>query len=149
MKRLILFAGVPASGKTSKAKELIEQGFSKLCADDIRVELYEDAAIQGDNVEIYRIFDERLDSLLGEEQDIIVDNTNIMIEHRMSIINRARSAGYVDIEIWLFDVPLEVCLERNRLRHRVVRDDVIVEMHQNLFGAHRPQPTEAKVVQVK
>jgi len=146
LKRIVLFVGVPGSGKTSHAEKLVEQGFSRLCADDIRVELYRDAAIQGDSAEVYKIFFERLDKLLSECCDVIVDNTNILIEHRLLIINRAVEAGYSEVEIWLFDVPLAVCLERNQQRERVVPEDVIIAMHRDLFGAHRPQSSEGKVV---
>lgn len=125
---------------------LVDQGFRRLCADDIRVELYGDAAIQGDNAEVYKVFYERLDKLLSESCDVIVDNTNILIEHRQPIIDRATAAGYSEVEIWLFDVPLDVCLVRNRQRARVVPEDVIVAMHRDLFGANRPQSTEGKVV---
>ena len=87
-----------------------------------------------------------MDDLLKEGKSILVDNTNLKPEHRKQIIDRAKAQNYQDIQIWLLDVPLEVCLERNRNRERQLPEDVIKHMHSELSRNWRPKRSEGKVV---
>jgi predicted kinase len=43
----------------------------------------------------------------------------------------AKSFGY-DVQAVFFDVPLEICMERNRRRERTVGDDVMKKMAERL-----------------
>src|SRR5207245_8881140 len=56
-----------------------------------------------------------------------VDATNLTPHERHSWIKLAKDYGY-DVHAVFFDVPLEVCLERNRRRQRVVTEDVMRSM---------------------
>lgn len=149
MKRLILLVGVPGSGKTTLAQSLVKKGFERLCADDIRLELYSDAAEQGDAKEVFAIFFKRLEALLEDENNIVIDNTNIKFDHRQQIIDRARRSKYTDIQLWVLDVPLAVCLERNKKRERQVPEDVITNLFNTLNGRGKPKIEEGQIVIVK
>ena len=50
---------------------------------------------------------------------------------RRGWIKMAHEFGY-DVHAVFFDVPLEVCMERNRKRHRMVPEDVMQRMAQKL-----------------
>jgi len=56
-----------------------------------------------------------------------VDATNLTPHDRHSWIKLAKDFGY-EVQAVYFDVPLEVCLERNARRQRVVEDDVMRKM---------------------
>jgi predicted kinase len=56
-----------------------------------------------------------------------VDATNLSPHDRASWIKLAKDFGYETQAVY-FDVPLEVCLERNARRQRVVEDDVMHQM---------------------
>lgn len=149
MKKLILLVGIPGSGKSTVALRLLEKGFVCLNADTIRHELYGDAGEQGDKERVFEVFFERLDKELAGGRDIVIDNTNINSRHRQPIIERARTAGYGDIQLWIIDTPLDVCLERNRARSRNVPDDIVENYHKALHGSGKPDKREGRLVVVR
>lgn len=149
MNKLVLMAGIPGSGKTTLAQRLIDKGFVCLNADLIREELWGDASDQRDKEKVFEVFFERLEEGLKRGWDIVIDNTNINGKHREPIIERARKAGYTDIQIWIIDTPLEVCLERNRLRERNVPEDIVENMYRALHGSGKPQKHEGRIILVR
>ena len=60
-----------------------------------------------------------------------VDATNLSPHERRQWIKMASSFGY-EVQAVYFDVPLEICLERNRKRDRPVSDDVMQKMAERL-----------------
>lgn len=146
MSRVILLVGVPGSGKSTLAAKLSKKGFVILNADTIREEVWGDAAEQKDPDKIFGILYERLEGLLKQDKDVVVDNTNLSYKLRKQITDRARKAGYSDIQLWLLDVPLEICLERNQKRTRSVPEDVVANMFIELNRTGCPKTSEGKLV---
>lgn len=62
-----------------------------------------------------------------------VDATNLSPHDRRGWIKMAHDFGY-EVQAVFFDVPTEVCIERNRRRDRVVPEDVM----QRMAGKLRP-----------
>jgi len=60
-----------------------------------------------------------------------VDATNLTPHDRQSWIKLAKDYGY-DVQGLYFDVPLDLCLERNHKRARTVGDDVMRRMSAKL-----------------
>ena len=149
MKRLIMMVGIPGAGKTTLAKKIVEKGFHYLSADPIREELYGNAAEQGDKEAVFKIFFERLEDAFSKELDVIVDNTNLNPKQRQPLLDKAQAAGYTDIQLWLMDVPLDVCLKRNAARERVVPDDVVANMFMELNRNGRPRRNEGRLVIIR
>ncbi len=56
-----------------------------------------------------------------------VDATNLTPQERQSWIKLAKDFGY-EVQAVFFDVPLEVCMDRNQRRDRVVPEDVMRRM---------------------
>lgn len=149
MKKLILLIGIPGSGKTTLAQKLIGRGFKSISADIIRDELYGDAAEQGDPKKVFAIFFERLEVMLSAGDNIVVDNTNLKKKHRQEITDKAQPYGYSDIELWILDVPLQACLERNRLRNRTVGEDIVANMFMEFNRTGRPKKEEGRLVLIR
>lgn len=149
MKRLVLLVGIPGSGKTTLAQRFISRGYQWICADEIRRELWGDAIEQKEKEKVFEIFDQRLDDLFNQGADIVVDNTNINPKNRAPILRRAAAAGYTDVQLWVLDVPLELCLQRNRERQRNVPDEIVANYHDFLQGAGKPRKHEGKIIIVR
>lgn len=56
-----------------------------------------------------------------------VDATNLTPHDRQSWIKLAKDYGY-EVQAVFFDVPVEVCMERNRRRERVVDEEIMRKM---------------------
>jgi len=149
LKRIILMIGVPGSGKTTLAKKIAEKGFHYINADGIREELYGNAAEQGDKEEVFNLFFQRLDELMKVGTDVIIDNTNLNPKQRKPILERAEQFGYSDVQLWLMDVPLDLCLVRNKSRERIVPEDIVSNMFMELNRSGRPKRVEGKVVIIR
>jgi predicted kinase len=143
--RLVVLAGLPASGKSTFSDGLLENGFVRISLDEIRKEIYGDANIIGDWKVTRKRFDELFNSALAEKKNIVVDNTHFMRKHRQRVIDIAKEAGYVDIHVAVMDVTLEECIARNAKRERVVKEEVIREMHGWLYGSQFPNDSEGQV----
>ena len=141
--------GVPGSGKSTLAQKLVNKGYAILNADSIREELWGDAGDQRDPEQVFSLFFKRMDEMLDAGSDIVIDNANTNPKHREQLISRAKSKGYEDIQLWVLDVPLETCLQRNRDRQRQVPDDIVAKMHNTLNGPGRPVKQEGRVVIVR
>ena len=147
--KLILMVGVPGAGKTTVAKKVVDKGFHYLNADQIRAELYGSESEQGDKEKVFAIFFERLEAAMKQNLSIVIDNTNLNPRQREPILEMAKNNGYSDIQLWFLDVPLPLCLERNKNRERVVPDDIVSNMYNELNKNGRPKRSEGKVVIIK
>lgn len=149
MKRLVLLVGIPGSGKSTLAKKLIARGFLCLNADSIREALYGSAAEQGDPQQVFGVFFKSLEEAMSKGLDIVVDNTNLNPKQRKPILDRAAKFDYKDVQLWLLDVPLDTCLERNRGRERSVPEDIVANMYMELNRAGRPRREEGRLVIIR
>lgn len=149
MKKIILLVGIPGSGKTTLAERLTNKGFVCLNADSIREELWGNAIDQRDPQKVFAKFFKQLEDILKQGKDIVIDNTNLNFKHRKQIIDRADRAGYTDVQLWLLDTPLDLCLERNKSRERIVKEDVIANMYMEFNRSGRPKKQEGKLVIIR
>lgn len=120
--RVILLVGLPASGKSTYLERL---GVTPLSSDLIRLLLTGDINDQSANRQVFatlrHLLRRRLE--LGRELTYL-DATNLTRRERRAYIKLAGMYG-ATAEALFFDVPLEVCLERNRTRARQVPEEVL------------------------
>jgi len=122
---VVLAIGLPGSGKSSWFKR---HSISPLSSDLLRVLLFDDASEQRFQDLIFSNLRSMLRArLIARRPMNYVDATNLTPHDRQGWIKLARDYGY-DVQAVFFDVPLEVCLERNRKRDRVVAEDVMRRM---------------------
>ena len=103
-----------------------------LSSDQLRVTLADNEDEQHFQADIFRALRYLLEVRLDLNRPVTyIDATNLVREQRRDFIEVAQRRN-CSIEALFFDVPLEVCLERNRNRLRQVPEDVMQKMAANL-----------------
>ncbi len=129
----VLMVGVPGSGKTTHARELVERmafggPVAYICPDDLRLAHCGDASDQSKNG---WIFGTALPALMKDAasrgDQIVIDATNVTRKARAPLLELATTLGYRR-EVHVMVVPLKVCLSRNAARDRIVPPEVIQRM---------------------
>jgi predicted kinase len=122
---VVLAIGLPGSGKSSWFKR---HNITPLSSDTVRQMLFDDATEQRFQDLVFSNLRSMLRARLIARRPLnYLDATNLTPHDRHSWIKLAKDFGY-DVQAVYFDVPLEVCLERNHKRHRVVSDDIMQKM---------------------
>jgi predicted kinase len=126
--KLIILCGIPGSGKSTYAKDYIEQNPNTihLSSDAIRKELYGDENIQGNPGDVFSLMQKRAIEALNNGCNVIYDATNITRKDRSSIIGICPK--FAKIECHIIWAPIETCIERDAKRDRTVGKEVIDKM---------------------
>jgi predicted kinase len=126
---VVLAIGLPGSGKTTWFGR---RGVTPLSSDLLRNILFDDVEEQRYQGLVFSTLRSLLRArLIARMPWNYVDATNLSVHERRQWIKMAKSFGY-EVQAVFFDVPLEVCLERNRQRERSVSEDVMRKMAEKL-----------------
>jgi predicted kinase len=126
---VVLAIGLPGSGKTTWFKR---RGVTPLSSDMLRSILFDDITEQRYQGLVFSTLRSLLRArLIAKMPWNYVDATNLSAHERRQWIKMAKSFGY-DAQAVFFDVPLEVCMERNSRRERTVSDDIMRKMAERL-----------------
>ncbi|HVN92481.1 MAG TPA: AAA family ATPase [Terracidiphilus sp.] len=126
---VVLAIGLPGSGKTTWFGR---RGITPLSSDLLRNILFDDVEEQRYQGLVFSTLRSLLRArLIARMPANYVDATNLSIHERRQWIKMAKSFGY-EVQAVFFDVPLEVCLDRNRQRDRSVSEDVMRKMAEKL-----------------
>ncbi|MBE7383028.1 MAG: AAA family ATPase [Leptolyngbya sp. SIO1E4] len=139
---LWILIGLPGSGKSTWAERFVQGDLPLLMisTDQIRAQLYGDAATQGAWPQIWQRVQQRfrygaIETQQGKVGGVLYDATNTRRRWRREIIQTAREIGYNRVLALWFDIPLACCVQRNHLRSRQVPLEVIHTMSRQLAGA--------------
>lgn len=127
----VMMVGLPASGKSTYAKELAEEMRAVICSSDaIRKELYGDENSQDNNEEVFKLLHSRIKECLKKGVNVIYDATNINSKRRRAFLSELRNIPCTKRCV-VMTTPFKECCERNDSRDRVVPYEVIERMYKN------------------
>ncbi|MDT8070956.1 MAG: AAA family ATPase [Terriglobia bacterium] len=126
---VVLAIGLPGSGKSSWFKR---HNIIPLSSDLVRGLLFDDPTEQRYQDLVFSTLRAMLRArMIAGRPWNYIDATNLSPKERHSWIKMARDFGY-EAHAVFFDVPTEVCMERNRMRSRNVPDEIMQRMGQKL-----------------
>ena len=138
--RVILTTGLPASGKTTLARQMVADSdgrMRRVNLDDLRRMLDGDRrGSRDDEQAVLRILERTVTGLVDDGYDVVVDNTQL--QRRIPNMLRAALAGRAEFEVRdLTDVPVEECVKRDAERERPVGEEQIRRMWRDHQRARR------------
>ena len=123
--RIVVLVGLPGSGKSTYLERL---GVTPLSSDGIRQLLADDATDQTIHARVFQSLRYLLRQRLAIGRPATyIDATHLTPAERAPYIRMA-ARHHAIVEALYFDVPLDVCLERNRGRSRVVPEEAVRAM---------------------
>jgi predicted kinase len=133
---IVLTVGLPGSGKSTYLARL---GVNAISSDEIRRLIIDDPHDQTVHRRVFAAVRYLVRQRIAVGRPFTyVDATHLTPWEREPYVKIAQRYG-CGLEALYFDVPLEICLERNRLRQPMVPEDAIREMARQLVP-----PTEAE-----
>lgn len=137
--KLIVMVGLPGSGKSTYAKELIKKGKADivLSSDAIREELTGDESNQTVNDKVFKLLYQRMNDYLAEGKSVVVDATNTTLKSRLRIMSECKVL--CNKEAVVVNPTVLECYKRDGSRDRTVGEQVI---NRFLSGFQCPQKFE-------
>jgi predicted kinase len=133
VKTIYALTGLPASGKSTIALDMVErEGVKRVNKDLLREMLHGGKYTPELEQFVIDVRDAIIELALRRGFDIVVDDTNLNPEHRKAI---QRIADELEAQLTVIpvDTPLEVCIERDKKRARPIGEKVIRSMHEKYF----------------
>ena len=150
MQKIIFLKGLPASGKSTWAKQFCKENinFERLNKDDLREEFKElnpsgqwNKTFENQILEIQR---KRGIDFINGGFSIIIDDTNFAEKHRTFWLEVAEKYG-LQFEEKYFDTPVDVCVDRDKHREKSVGEGVIRDMYKR-YVKHNISKTDTRYI---
>jgi predicted kinase len=127
--RIVIMVGLPGSGTSTWLQQL---GVTAISSDAVRLLLADDATIQTIHPQVFATMRYLLRRRLAIGRPVsYVDATHLTPAERAPYVTIARKFG-CDLEAVFFDIPAEICQQRNRQRQRIVPEEAIEAMRSKL-----------------
>lgn len=114
------YVGIVGSGKTTVARQALQEGELFLDSDEMREELFGDAACQDNPSLVFATMEKRTIEALNSGRNVIYVACNIWSRRRISFLNaiKKKAPGTV-FECYVVVCPIEIARKRNSERSRV------------------------------
>ena len=120
---LVIFIGIPASGKSTESKKYRDMGYEVLSSDEIRYKIMNGVSLaevsqeeqNKINHEVFETIRIRTHEALQNGKSVVMDATNLNRKLRMEFLDQFKSYNCKK-RCALFITPADTCLERNRKR---------------------------------
>ena len=133
MPKLIMTRGLPASGKSTWAKQQLSNRVKRVNKDDLRAMLDNSEWSKQNETFVLSVRDYIVRYALLGGYDIIVDDTNLAPKHEDALRAIADDVG-AQFEVQDFlDVPLQTCIDRDSARPNSVGKKVIKTMYNSFI----------------
>jgi len=130
VRKVLILSGLPASGKSTRAKELVDKGGWKRCNKDlIRLMLDNSKWSRNNEKFVLALRDHIILASLEAGYNVIVDDTNMGGIHQKHIKELVKDLENVVVEEEFINTPLEVCISRDAARDEPVGKKVIMDMY--------------------
>jgi protein phosphatase len=127
---LVVLCGPAGSGKSTwAAKHFLPTQI--VSSDECRALLFDDPANQSVSAHAFDLMHFIIEKRLALDRLTVADATNLKREHRKELIKIANHYYFIPVAV-VFDVPAEVCLERNASRDRRVPREALLNQHEML-----------------
>ena len=143
MLKVYMMMGLPGSGKTKRAKEMLAahpNSMKRVSKDDLRA-MMDDGKWSPDAEKfIIKARDALILAALDEGRHVIVDDTNLAPKHKAHIEQLIKGRAQLAVEDFI-DVPIETCIEQDLKRFDSVGQKVIWRMYWQFL--HKPTAAPA------
>ena len=141
MKKVIICKGLPASGKSTFARQLVQEKkgmYKRINKDDLRAMLDAEEHSKSNEKFIVKTRDYLIIEALKHGKHVIIDDTNLAPKHEANIRQLVKeyckeTNQTVIVEVKMFDVPVEECIRRDLKRVKSVGERVIRQLHKDYF----------------
>jgi predicted kinase len=128
--KLIITVGLPGSGKTTYLARL---GVNAISSDEIRRLIADNPYDQTMNARIFGVVRYLIRQRIAASRPVTyVDATHLTLWERKPYVKLAHRYG-CELNAIFFDVPVETCIARNQARDRVVPEEAIRKMAQQMI----------------
>jgi len=150
MSKILLLKGLPASGKTSYARQLIKDNpgvYKRINKDELRAMLDAGEWSTENEKFILKIRDELVIKCLAAGYSVIVDDTNLHLKHEARMRQLAQAdpemgLEEVEVEIKEFSTSVDECIKRDSMRANGVGAKVIRQMYRQFLRKGPPVLSE-------
>lgn len=123
MNYLIMFCGVPGSGKSTEARRMAGSLAARnltvehISRDELRFSMISDESEYfSKEKEVFSKFVEKMNNSLNKNDCTIIDATHISKASRAKILQRVENPGSVRLLVLYLTTPIDVCMRQNDLR---------------------------------
>lgn len=150
MNYLIMFCGIPGSGKSTEARRMSRSLTARnltveyISRDELRFSMIPDESEYfSKEKEVFSKFVEKMNNSLNKNDCTIIDATHISKASRAKILRRVENPDNVRLLVLYLTTPLDVCIQQNDLRtgKERVPQEVIEKMAEQF-----EDPTEKEFV---
>lgn len=139
--KVLFLKGIPGSGKSTYARELVAKGWKRVNRDDIRNMVDSGQWSKKNEKLVKTIRNEIIAEALDAGHNVVVDDTNIEgtnIEDITAYVETTFPSLNIEFDTKFFDTPVGECIRRDSLRPTPVGKKVIRRMYEKVKDEYFP-----------